>query len=97
VLLFFELLSLALRRRPGTEGFLDQLTAPWLDLATQLSDKLSLDTNRDELRLGVAVVRGLLLEAVVSNDYDGPTASMQRFLDLWELGTQPPRRRPRRA
>lgn len=84
VRLFFEVLALALHRRPGTEAFLPHLTEPWLDLAERLAAELDLVADRDELRLGVAVSRGLLLEVVASGDVKGPTRSLQRFLDLWE-------------
>ena len=86
VLLFFEVLALALHGRPGTDGFLEQLTDPWLDLAERLAADLELRTDRDELRLGVAVSRGLLLEAAASGEVDAATRSLQRFLDLWDAG-----------
>src|SRR5688500_12760315 len=44
VALFFEVLALAVHHRPGTEGFLDQLTDPWIDLATELAARLDLVT-----------------------------------------------------
>jgi len=84
VVLFFEVLALALQRRPGTEGFLDQLTAPWLDLGAALADQLEITVTPDEIRLGIAVVRGLLLEATASGDYAGSGASLQRFLEMWD-------------
>jgi AcrR family transcriptional regulator len=84
VALFFEVLALAVHHRPGTEGFLDQLTDPWIELATELAARLDLVTDVDELRLGVAVSRGLLVEVLASGDVEGPTRSLHRFLDLWE-------------
>jgi AcrR family transcriptional regulator len=84
VALFFEVLALAVHGRPGTEGFLDQLTDPWLALAADLADRLDLFTDIDELRLGVAVSRGLLIEVLASGEVEGPTASLHRFLDMWE-------------
>lgn len=87
VALFFEVLALAVHERPGTEGFLDQLTDPWLVLAADLADRLDLATDVDELRLGVAVTRGLLVEVLASGDIEGPTASLQRFLDMWEAAS----------
>jgi AcrR family transcriptional regulator len=86
VALFFEVLALAVHRRPGTEGFLDQLTDPWLALAADLAERMGLVADVDELRLGVAVTRGLLVEVLASGDVEGPTASLRRFLDLWEAG-----------
>lgn len=87
VVLFFEVLALALQRRPGTDGFLDQLTEPWLDVGAQIADDLGLATTRDDVRLGIAVVRGLLLEAVASGDYASSTASLERFLEMWDART----------
>jgi AcrR family transcriptional regulator len=84
VVLFFEVLALALHNRPGTDGFLDQLTEPWLDLGARIAEQLAIVTTRDELRLGVAVVRGLLIEAVASGDLEAPTASLHRFLEMWD-------------
>jgi AcrR family transcriptional regulator len=86
IALFFEVLALAVQGRPGTEGFLDSLTDPWLDTAAGIADGLAVRTTRDELRLGVAVVRGLLIEVLASGDLAGPTASLERFLDLWDAG-----------
>jgi len=84
VALFFEVLALAVHRRPGTEGFLDDLTDPWLDLGEQLGEQLGVATSRDELRLGVAVSRGLLIEVLATGDVEGPTRSLRCFLDLWQ-------------
>jgi AcrR family transcriptional regulator len=84
IVLFFEVLGLALQRRPGTEGFLDSLTDPWLDLAASIAPTLDVVPDRDELRLGVAVVRGLLLELAAGADPDACTASLDRFLAMWE-------------
>ena len=84
VALFFEVLAMAVHGRPGTEGFLDQLTDPWLALAADLAARMDLVTDVDELRLGVAVSRGLLIEVLASGDVEGPTASLHRFLDMWE-------------
>jgi AcrR family transcriptional regulator len=84
VALFFEVLGLAVHGRPGTEGFLADLTEPWLDLAERLGAQLGIATSRDELRLGVAVSRGLLIEVLATGDVDGPTRSLERFLDVWQ-------------
>jgi AcrR family transcriptional regulator len=84
VTLFFEVLALALQRRPGTDGFLDRLTEPWLDVGATTAAQLDSAITRDELRLGVAVIRGLLIDATASGD-DGPaTAALERFLEMWD-------------
>jgi AcrR family transcriptional regulator len=84
VALFFEVLALAVHDRPGTAGFLDGLTEPWLALAADVADRMGVEHRDDELRLGVAVSRGLLVDVLASGDVEGPTASLHRFLDLWE-------------
>jgi len=84
IALFFEVLALAVHRRPGTEGFLAGLTDPWIELADRLADDLGTAVTVDDLRLGVAVIRGLLIEVLASGDTAGPTASLERFLDLWQ-------------
>lgn len=84
IVLFFEVLALALQERPGTEGFLAQLTEPWLDVAAAIASDLELATTRAELRLGVAVVRGLLLDVAAGADLAAATASLDRFLELWD-------------
>ena len=76
VMLFFEVLAMALQQRAGTERFLEQLTTPWLDLG--------LPADRPDLLLGVAVIRGLLLEGVASGDFELPTEALHRFLDRFD-------------
>lgn len=87
VALFFEMLAMAVHERPGTEGFLLSMTEPWLDQAEAAGERLGVRPDRDELRLGVAVSRGLLAEVLASGDVEGPTRSLRRFLDLWEAAS----------
>ena len=86
VRLFFEITAHAMFRRPGTEHFLAGLTEPWLDLAGELAEQLGADgspvADPAGLRLGVAVVRGLLLDAVASGDPGPATEALHRYLDL---------------
>jgi AcrR family transcriptional regulator len=96
IALFFEVLALAVHDRPGTEGFLGRLTDPWLDLAERIAAGLGTSTSRDELRLGVAVVRGLLIEVLASGEVEPATASLHRFLEMWEQAPQAPSGPPRR-
>jgi AcrR family transcriptional regulator len=85
VRLFFEATAMALHGRPGTEGFLDSLTDTWLRDAAVVAERMGLQTDPTELRLGVAVLRGLLLDAVASGDPAGPTAALERYLEVWEV------------
>lgn len=84
--LFFEATALALHGRPGTAGFLDSLTDSWLRDAAVVAEGIGLRSDPAELRLGVALLRGLLLDAVASGDVSGPTEALERYLTLWEQG-----------
>ena len=85
VRLFFEVVAQALFSRPGTDGFLDGLTTPWIDTARTVASGLPAATGLDDtdLRVGIAVVRGLLLDAVASGDPGPPTAALHRFVERW--------------
>ena len=76
VRLFFEVAAHASRSAVGGGG---DLTQPWLD-ETSESDEV-------DVRLGVAVVRGLLVDVVGGGDLDGATAAFERYLRLWEAST----------
>lgn len=78
--LFFEVLSLGLHGRPGTERFIETLTEPWLELGVALSTNFGEPTSTAEIRLGVAVLRGLLIDLIASGDVDGVNAALQAYL-----------------
>ena len=78
--LFFEVLSLGLHGRAGTERFIETLTEPWLTVGAELSQRFGLPSSPAEVRLGVAVLRGLLIDLVASGDVDGVTAALQAYL-----------------
>ncbi len=84
VRLFFEVVALALHGRPGTEGFLAGLTEPWLEVAGSVAGGIGTEVATEELRLGVAVMRGLLLDAAASGDPVAAGAALERFLAMWE-------------
>jgi len=79
VRLFFE--SLAARAGAGTT---DDLTSPWLADAADVSAVLGVDADPVDVRLGIAVTRGLLIDVLVTNDVEPATAALCRFLDRWE-------------
>jgi len=82
--LFFELYAYALRGRPGTEGFLDGIVESWVSPVAAALVEAGADesTARTDARLGVAVVRGLLLDLLATEDRAGTTAAHERFLQL---------------
>jgi AcrR family transcriptional regulator len=92
VRLFFDVLGLALAGRPGTEQFLADLIEPWLAEAASAAEAVGLTPRRDELRLGVAVTRGLLIDALATGDIEGATVAHERFIELWEASRTPPAR-----
>ena len=80
--LFFELYAYALRGHPGTEGFLEGIVESWVAPVAAALVKAGADerTARAEARLGVAVVRGLLLDLLATGDRTGVTEAYERFL-----------------
>ncbi|GAA1615394.1 TetR/AcrR family transcriptional regulator [Catellatospora bangladeshensis] len=84
VRLFFEVAGVAVHGTPGTEGFLDKLTEPWLDAGEAAAGQLGLPVDRDALRLGVAASRGLLLDLLAGADPAAADASYRLFVRLWE-------------
>jgi AcrR family transcriptional regulator len=83
VRLFFELYSYALLERPGTEGFLTGIVEAWVAPIADAMVRAGTPrrTARAEARLGVAVVRGLLLDLLATGDRKGVNAAYRRFLD----------------
>ena len=86
--LFFELYAHALLGRPGTEGFLENATEPWVTAITPaIAREAGLDdkTARAEARLAVAVTRGLLLDLLATGDRGGVTEAFERYLHHAEV------------
>jgi AcrR family transcriptional regulator len=85
--LFFETVAMALRGQPGTEGLRAGLVQPWLDAA----EELPADTVRLDARVGMALVRGLLLDLLATGDRDGVDAAIDHFIARWLPASAPPR------
>ena len=81
--LFFELYSMALLDRPGLEGFLDGIVESWVAPVADAMVEGGADpgTARADARLGVAVVRGLLLDLLATGDRQGTDAAFRRYLE----------------
>jgi AcrR family transcriptional regulator len=88
VRLFFEVFGLVAQGTPGTEGLRESLTAPWLADAAVVTERLGLQPDRAETRLGIAVARGLLLDLVAGAPFAEVDAAYRRFVDL---SASPPR------
>lgn len=84
VRLFFEVASHAFHGTEGTDGFLDGLTAPWLEVARDIACRLDLEVSDADVLLGIAVVRGLLFEVLATGDVAAPTAAFERFISMWD-------------
>lgn len=87
VTLFFEVFGMVAQGAPGTEGLRETLTAPWLADAAQAAEALGVVGDPAELRLGVAVTRGLLLDLVAGADPAEVDESYRRFVDLYRRAT----------
>lgn len=82
--LFFELYSYALLGRPGTDGFLDGIVEDWV---APVADGLMAEgaeerDARADARLGLAVVRGLLLDLLATGDREAVDEAYRRFVSL---------------
>ena len=75
VRLFFE--TVAYAGREGTD-----LTSAWLADAAALAVALGIAPDPVGTRLGVAVMRGLLVDVVTGGDADAASAALERFVAL---------------
>jgi AcrR family transcriptional regulator len=80
--LFFELYGQALQGRPGTTALLEGIVDSWVEPFTADAVRRGLppETARAEVRLGVAVMRGLLLDLLATNDRPAVDAAFERHL-----------------
>jgi len=82
VRLFFEALAAS-----GDAGA--DRTAPWLDVAVDVTAEVGVAFDPVDIRLGVAVTRGLLVDVLMTGDVDEATAALERFVELWEPRSMP--------
>jgi AcrR family transcriptional regulator len=80
--LFFELYGRALQGDPGAAPMLTWVVPVWLDrLTTLLVERgLPADRARATARLGLATVRGLLLDLLATDDRAGADAAVDLFI-----------------
>ncbi|MEY2421029.1 MAG: hypothetical protein QOI95_1096 [Acidimicrobiaceae bacterium] len=80
--LFFEVYGQALQGRAHTKQFLDDIVDSWLVPATEIAQRQGLPKReaRARARLGLAVVRGLLLDLLATGDRKGCNDAMEAFI-----------------
>jgi AcrR family transcriptional regulator len=80
--LFFELYVQSLLGRPGTEGFAREAVTSWTEPVAQALEEAGADpaTARAEARLGLAVVRGLILDLLATGDLEGVRAAHEQYI-----------------
>ncbi|MET7290117.1 TetR/AcrR family transcriptional regulator [Streptomyces sp. NPDC005573] len=83
--LFFEIYGQALRGRPEAAPLLEGLVNDWLEplVAAEVAAGADPAVARNRARLGLATVRGLLLDLLATGDREGVDAAMEDFLRLF--------------
>jgi AcrR family transcriptional regulator len=81
--LFFELYSHGLQGRPHARKFMDGVVETWVDATAPALEAagLSHSDSRSEARLGLAVVRGLLLDVLATGDVEAADRAFDRHLE----------------
>jgi AcrR family transcriptional regulator len=85
VRLFFEATAYAARAEGSTD-----LTDPWLDDGEDVTATIGMVFDPLEVRVGIAVMRGLLVDVVTTGDVDTATAALERFLAMWDRWREDP-------
>ena len=86
VRLFFEVFGLLAQDTPGTRPLRESLTGPWVAEGLAGAERLGVAGDPAELRVGIAVTRGLLLELVAGTPLADVDAAYRRFVDLYAAG-----------
>jgi AcrR family transcriptional regulator len=84
--LFFEMYAQALQKRPGTAGLLDDIVDAWVEpVAAYAIDRgVAPEIARADARLGVAVMRGLLLDLLATHNRAAVEAALERYIAQYE-------------
>jgi AcrR family transcriptional regulator len=84
--LFFELYGQGLHGRPHTKDFIDGVVTDWVEPLARIQHRngVPLRQARAEVRLGLAVMRGLLLDLLATGDRAGVDAAFEQFVSLVE-------------
>lgn len=80
--LFFEVYAQALQGSPHAQPLLDGIVDDWVEPLTEIAVAQGRPEAeaRAEARLGVAVVRGLLLDLLATGERDAVDAAMERYI-----------------
>jgi len=80
--LFFEIYAQALQGRPGTPGLLDDVVDAWIEpvAAYAVERGVPAQAARADARLGVAVIRGLLLDLLATGNRSAVDAALERYI-----------------
>jgi AcrR family transcriptional regulator len=80
--LFFEIYGQALQGRPGAVDLLDGIIESWVEPSAAYAIERGADPEvaRADARLGVAVIRGLLLDWLATGDRAGVDAAFERYV-----------------
>ncbi|GAY09817.1 TetR/AcrR family transcriptional regulator [Pseudonocardia sp. N23] len=87
VRLFFSLYARGLAGEEPAARLLDGDIARWVEPSARTARDhygLPLDQARTDVRLGVAVVRGLLLDLLATGDRVAVDAAFERYVTLWD-------------
>lgn len=103
--LFFEIYGQALQGRPHVVPLLDGIVESWLAPAIEFARRHGApeEVARADARLGVAVMRGLLLDLLATGDRAAADAALERFVAGYEalagsnLARRPSTEKPSRA
>jgi len=81
--LFFEIYARSLLHRRDPGGFLDHVVDDWVEPITArlVAAGLTVDLAAAHARLGLAVVRGLLLDLLATDDLAGATRAFDLYVD----------------
>ena len=81
-----ELYGRALQDDALRHPFLDGIVEDWLAPATEINVAYGLppELARAHARLGIAAIRGLLLDLLATRDVAGVDAAMEAFIDVYE-------------
>jgi AcrR family transcriptional regulator len=87
-ILMLEMLVAAMRHKPGTDSLAGQMHA-WVTASERQAGWLGDDAHRQS-RLLAAVVRGLLVDLLVTGDHEGVDDAFDRYLELASLDPRLP-------